>query len=92
MKIEIGLAIAILGSTSGAYLWDADRRESGYNETHEQITADSSRRATEAELQRVQLEIKFLLEVSERRSLSVDEQDRLGYLRSLRVLLREQMG
>ena len=79
--------VGMLGVLGGGYTWDLHQREV----VHDKIVAESDRRSIDSELQRTNLEIKFLLEVRERRPLNADESDRLDYLRSLRAVLIEQL-
>lgn len=89
--MDIGILITIILSGTSVYVYDADRRETALEDADETIVANVDRRGTQAELQRVELEIKFLVEASTRRDLTAEEQDRLGYLRALRIVLREQL-
>jgi hypothetical protein len=75
--------IAILGITGAAYAYDKNERA----QIHEELTHDIIAGNIELDLQRVNLELKLLRTIKERRALTADEQDRKQYLIDLRKAL-----
>lgn len=85
--ISIGTLITLVPLLAGAALWYDNIK----NEQHEAIVMTAQSGYVELDLQRVELELKLLRTISERRELTEDEKDRLEYLKQLReVLLTEQ--
>jgi hypothetical protein len=85
--ISIGSLITVIPLVAGAALWYDGLQAA----QHEQITAAQVASNVELDLQRVELELKLLRTIEERRELTPDEQDRLEYLKQLReVLIEEQ--
>ena len=89
----IGTALATLTLLGGLYAYDQGLE----NEKHEEIaisiqavTAQMIAGDVELDLQRVELELKLLRTLEERRELTSDEEDRKQYLLELRKILREQ--
>lgn len=79
--------ILILGFAGGAYAWDQAERE----KAHAAIISEMIAGNIELDLQRVNLELKLLRTIQERRALTEDEADRKSYLIDLRkVLLTKQ--
>lgn len=92
MKLEVMTMIGIATFAGGVYAWDANRRDNINESIHIQLAEEVNRKAKQEELARVELEIKVLNEASTRRDLTVDEDDRLIYLKQVRVMLKEQLG
>lgn len=87
--ISVGTLITVIPMLAGAALW-YDTRMDGQ---HEQIQAQTVAADIELELQRIELELKLLRTIQERRELSPDEQDRKDYLEALReIIIGEQRG
>jgi len=85
--ISIGSLITVVPILAGAVLWYDGLQASA----HEAITAQVMAADVELDLQRVELELKLLRSIQERRELTPDELDRLEYLKQLReVLIAEQ--
>lgn len=86
-KISITTGIVILVAIGGAYAYDKNERA----QIHEEMTHDMIAGNIELDLQRVELELKLLRTIKERRTLTEDESDRRKYLQDLRrVLLAKQ--
>lgn len=82
----IATIVGILSTAGGGVVWYDNRQTAEHNEMQqEQIAAD-----VELDLQRVELELKLLRTIAERRPLTPDEQDRLEYLRELRTVLLDK--
>jgi len=76
-----------LGLMGGAYAYDQNQRE----KQHAAIISEMIAGNIELDLQRVELELKLLRTIRERRALTEDEADRKRYLIDLRkVLLTKQ--
>jgi hypothetical protein len=85
--VSIGTLITVIPVLAGAVLWYDGLQA----QAHEEISAQVVAADVELDLQRVELELKLLRTISERRELSEDEKDRLEYLKQLReVLISEQ--
>lgn len=85
--ISIGSLITVVPILAGAVLWYDGIQAAA----HEEITAQVVAADVELDLQRVELELKLLRSIQERRELTPDELDRLEYLKQLReVLIAEQ--
>ena len=89
----IGTALATLTMLGALYAYDQGLE----NDKHEEIavaiqavTAQMIAGDVELDLQRVELELKLLRTLEERRELTSDEADRKQYLLELRRILREQ--
>ena len=78
--------IGILTPLAGAVLWYDGRQD----EEHVEIKAQMIAGDVELDLQRVELELKLLRTIQERRELTEDELDRLEYLKQLRAILIEE--
>lgn len=81
----IGTVVAVLGLGGGFYTWDLSQREAVY----ERLSAQQVAGDVELELARVNLELKLLRDIEERRQLTADEEDRQAYLLALREKLLE---
>ena len=85
--ISIGSLVTIIPLLAGAVLWYDGLQA----HAHKQIEAAVMAGDVELELQRVELELKLLRTIEERRELTPDEEDRKDYLESLReILIAEQ--
>lgn len=85
----IASTVAILGLVGGGYAWDYQQKTAQHHEIMSAVQA----RDLDLELQRVELELRFLRDIESRRSLTPDELDRRRYLEDLRrVLLEKQRG
>jgi hypothetical protein len=85
--ISIGSLITVVPILAGAVLWYDGLQAA----QHETIKAQQVAASVELDLQRVELELKLLRTIEERRELTPDEKDRKAYLESLReVLIAEQ--
>ncbi len=85
--ISVGTLITVIPLIAGAALWYEGRQD----EQHDEIKAAAVAADVELDLQRVNLELKLLRTIEERRPLTDDEQDRKEYLESLReILIAEQ--
>lgn len=89
IKALVGISLALVTTAAGAYVYDLGKRA----EQHEALTASAVAGDVELELKRVDLELKLLRTIQERRELTADEADRKTYLEDLRkVLIEEQRG
>lgn len=79
----VGTAVAVLGLGGGFYTWDLNQRQAVY----ESLSAAQVAGDVELELARVNLELKLLRDIEERRQLTPDEEDRRTYLLALREKL-----
>lgn len=85
--ISVGTLFTVIPLVAGAALWYDGLKL----EQHKEIAQAQIASNVELDLQRVELELKLLRTIMERRALSSDEQDRLEYLKQLReVLIAEQ--
>ena len=84
--ISIGTLITVIPLVAGAVMWYDGLQA----KAHDTITAQQVAANVELDLQRVELELKLLRTIEERRELTPDEQDRLDYLKQLREVLIEQ--
>lgn len=85
--ISVGTLITVIPLIAGAALWYEGRQDAAHDEIKAQAVAGD----VELDLQRVELELKLLRTIEERRELSPDEKDRKEYLESLReILIAEQ--
>lgn len=82
----IGTLIAVVSAGAGGVAWYDDRKQA----EHEVIEATQVAGDVELSLQTVNLEIKLLRTIQERRELTPDEKDRLSYLLALRTILIEE--
>ncbi len=85
-KISISVVVALLTMFGGAYAWDSSQRQ----QTHEDMRTHVAMADIELDLRRIDLELKLLRTIEERRALTPDEQDRKNYLLTLRGILREK--
>ena len=96
MKLDtavIGTALATLTMLGGLYAYDQSLEAAEHEEIQQTIatvTAQMIAGDVELDLQRVELELKLLRTLEERRELTSDEEDRKQYLIELRRILREQ--
>lgn len=89
----IGTGLATLTLLGSLYAYDQGLENAKHKEiagviatvTDQMLAAD-----VELDLQRVELELKLLRTLAERRELTSDEADRKAYLLELRRILREQ--
>jgi TRAP-type C4-dicarboxylate transport system substrate-binding protein len=85
--ISVGTLITVIPLVAGAALWYDGLKEAQHEAISQTLVASN----VELDLQRVELELKLLRTIIERRALTPDEQDRLEYLKQLReVLIAEQ--
>lgn len=85
--ISIGSLITVVPVLAGAVLWYDGLQAA----QHDTIKAQQVAASVELDLQRVELELKLLRTIEERRQLTSDELDRLEYLKQLReILIAEQ--
>lgn len=87
-KVSIAVVISGLTLLGAAYSWDLDRE----SKVHDGIRLDMVMGDVELDLQRVNLELKMLRTIKERRPLTNDEQDREDYLKKLRMMLIERQS
>jgi len=85
-KLSIATIISLLTLIGGAYAWDFSQRQ----QTHQDMSTHVAMADIELDLQRINLELKLLRTIRERRPLTPDEDDRLNYLIQLRGILREK--
>lgn len=89
----IGAGLATLTLLGALYTYDQKLEDDEHQDiaavistvTDQMLAAD-----VELDLQRVELELKLLRTIEERRPLTPDEEDRKQYLLELRRILREQ--
>ena len=93
----IGTGLACLTLLGSLYAYDQSLENDKHAEIELQlqenfatVTAQMIAGDVELDLQRVELELKLLRTLEERRELTSDEQDRKDYLLELRRILREQ--
>jgi hypothetical protein len=89
----IGTGLAALTLLGSLYAYDQSLENAEHQEIQQTIatvTAQMIAGDVELDLQRVELELKLLRTLEERRELTSDEEDRKHYLLELRRILREQ--
>lgn len=89
----IGTALATLTLLGSLYVYDQGLEAKEHEDiaaTIATVTAQMIAGDVELDLQRVELELKLLRTLEERRELTSDEADRKEYLLELRRILREQ--
>lgn len=89
----IGTGLAILTILGSLYVYDQGleaKEHADIQATIAQVTQQMIAGDVELDLQRVELELKLLRTLEERRDLTSDEEDRKHYLLELRRILREQ--
>jgi hypothetical protein len=87
LNVSIGTLITVIPLLAGAALWYDNRQDTAHEQLNEQAMAGD----IELDLQRIELELKLLRTIQERRPLTPDEQDRKDYLESLReIIIAEQ--
>jgi len=85
--ISIGTLITVIPLVAGAALWYDGMKE----KQHEDIQVAASAGDVELTLQQINLELKLLRTIQERRELTADEADRKAYLEALReIMIAEQ--
>ena len=85
--ISVGTLITVIPLVAGAALWYDTRIDT----QHQEIIAQTQAADVELELQRIELELKMLRNIEERRDLTADELDRKEYLETLReIIIAEQ--
>ena len=82
-NISIGTLITVIPLIAGAALWYENRVDAQHADIMAAVVASD----VELDLQRVELELKLLRTIEERRELTPDEEDRKAYLEALRELL-----
>ena len=90
MKVAIPVVLTLIAMLAGGYVW-----EKGLQANEHKILADADATLNadiiagdlELDLQRIELELKMLRNLEERRPLTPDEQDRREYLEALRAIL-----
>lgn len=87
--ISVGTLITVIPMLAGAAIWYDTRSD----EQHRELQAYTAQQDVELELQRIELELKLLRTIEERRELTPDEEDRKEYLEALReIIIEEQRG
>lgn len=85
--ISIGTLIVVIPMVAGAALWYDNRNDDQHAEMQVAAVAGD----VELTLQTINLELKLLRTIEERRALSADEADRKAYLEALReIMITEQ--
>ena len=84
----VAVVATVVSGFVGFWVWDQGLEE----HEHEILTQQQVAGDVELDLQRVELELKLLRTIEERRPLTADEQDRKDYLLALRMILREQQN
>lgn len=94
--LSVGTLITIIPLMAAASIWYDGRRDEQHGaivaqveESREFAASESYRKSVDLELQGINLELKVLRSISERRELTADELDRLEYLKELREILLE---
>lgn len=82
----VAIAATVVSGAIAFWVWDQGLEAHEHDTIKIQMVAGD----VELDLQRVELELKLLRTIEERRALTADEQDRKDYLLSLRIILREQ--
>ena len=94
MKISIAIALTFIAMLAGGYVWEKGLQADEHTilaEADDSLNAQIIAGGLESDIQRIELEMKMYRTISERRDLTPDEQDRVGYLKELRtILLTEQ--
>ena len=94
MKISIAIALTLIAMLAGGYVWEKGLQADEHTilaEADDSLNAQIIAGGLESDIQRIELEMKMYRTISERRDLTPDEQDRVGYLKELRtILLTEQ--
>ena len=85
-KVAISTVISLVTLIGGGYAWELSRQETVVQEVTQQMVMGD----VELDLKRVELELKLLRTIKERRPLTEDEKDRYEYLKSLRTILKEK--
>jgi hypothetical protein len=87
--ISVGTLITVVPMLAGAAIWYDTRSY----EQHKEIQIYAAQQDVELELQRIELELKLMRVIEERRELTPDEADRKEYLEALReIIIEEQRG
>lgn len=94
--LSVGTLITVIPLVAAASIWYDGRRDDQHGaivaqveESREFAASESYRKSVDLELQAINLELKILRTIQERRPLTLDEEDRLAYLVSLREILLE---
>ena len=94
MKISIAIALTLIAMLAGGYVWEKGLQADEHTilaEADDSLNARIIVGGLESDIQHIELEMKMYRTISERRDLTPDEQDRVGYLKELRtILLTEQ--
>ena len=88
--IEIGTILGVITLLSGAYAWDSTRRDTHIMSEIDEVGYSSHSKSTDLDLRLVDIELKHLRSVAERRPLTPDELDRQAYLLERRRILMEE--
>lgn len=95
-SIAIGTVLTALGMAGSFGVWYDKRqdvehtviKDEAYVQT-EQVASESYRKSVELELRAIDIELKLLRTIEERRPLTADEKDHKDYLVELRAILLE---
>ena len=90
MKISIAIALTLIAMLAGGYVWEKGLQADEHTilaEADDSLNAQIIAGGLESDIQRIELEMKMYRTISERRDLTPDEQDRVGYLKELRIIL-----
>lgn len=89
--ISIGALVVIVPLIFTAALWTRGWVNEGHAAVESAVTESSFAGRVELSLQQIELELKMLRTIKERRALTADEQDRKDYLEALReIIVAEQ--
>ena len=87
VHISVSTLIVVIPLLAGATIWYDTRQDN----QHDAITAEAFAGNVELSLQQIDLELKLLRTIAERRALTADEADRKKYLEALReIIVAEQ--
>jgi uncharacterized protein HemX len=86
-KIAIGTALSIITAAAGAGVWYDGTQQAEHEAIETELDQEIHAGGVELSLQQVELELKLLRAIQERRALTADELDRKAYLEAYRLIL-----